>query len=424
MKVAVIGAGISGNVAAHHLAQAGHAVTVFEAGSHLGGHTHTHDLEWAGRHYAVDSGFIVFNSRTYPNFIALMKTLGVDYQPTEMSFSVKCERTGLEYNGHTLNTLFAQRRNLLRPSFYRMVREILRFNREAPRDLDRGAAQMSLGEYLTAHRYSRAFTTQYILPMGAAIWSTDPQQMQDVPAAFFIRFFVNHGLLEVANRPPWYVIKGGSRMYLKPLSAPYANSIRLRTPVTAVRRLPESVEVVSAAHGRERYDAVVFATHSDQALTLLTDPSPNERAILGQLRYQRNEAVLHTDTTVLPRRPLAWASWNYHLKPGEQRVALTYDMNRLQGLDAPVRFLVTLNDTDAIDPRKIIKRLEYEHPMYTAASVEAQTRHGQINGVDRTYYCGAYWGNGFHEDGVVSALKVVHQLQEAADAQPALRRAG
>ncbi len=424
MKVAVIGAGISGNVAAHHLAQAGHAVTVFEAGSHLGGHTHTHDLEWAGRHYAVDSGFIVFNSRTYPNFIALMKTLGVDYQPTEMSFSVKCERTGLEYNGHTLNTLFAQRRNLLRPSFYRMVREILRFNREAPRDLDRGAAQMSLGEYLTAHRYSRAFTTQYILPMGAAIWSTDPQQMQDVPAAFFIRFFVNHGLLEVANRPPWYVIKGGSRMYLKPLSAPYANSIRLRTPVTAVRRLPEGVEVVSAAHGRERYDAVVFATHSDQALTLLTDPSPNERAILGQLRYQRNEAVLHTDTTVLPRRPLAWASWNYHLKPGEQRVALTYDMNRLQGLDAPVRFLVTLNDTDAIDPRKIIKRLEYEHPMYTAASVEAQTRHGQINGVDRTYYCGAYWGNGFHEDGVVSALKVVHQLQEAADAQPALRRAG
>lgn len=424
MKVAVIGAGISGNVAAHHLAQAGHAVTVFEAGSHLGGHTHTHDLEWAGRHYAVDSGFIVFNSRTYPNFIALMKTLGVDYQPTEMSFSVKCERTGLEYNGHTLNTLFAQRRNLLRPSFYRMVREILRFNREAPRDLDRGAAQMSLGEYLTAHRYSRAFTTQYILPMGAAIWSTDPQQMQDVPAAFFIRFFVNHGLLEVANRPPWYVIKGGSRMYLKPLSAPYANSIRLRTPVTAVRRLPEGVEVVSAAHGRERYDAVVFATHSDQALTLLTDPSPDERAILGQLRYQRNEAVLHTDTTVLPRRPLAWASWNYHLKPGEQRVALTYDMNRLQGLDAPVRFLVTLNDTDAIDPRKIIKRLEYEHPMYTAASVEAQTRHGQINGVDRTYYCGAYWGNGFHEDGVVSALKVVHQLQEAADAQPALRRAG
>jgi predicted NAD/FAD-binding protein len=423
MRIAVIGSGIAGNVAAYHLAGE-HQVTLFEAGDHLGGHTHTHDIEWEGRHYAVDSGFIVFNERTYPNFIRLLQRLGVASQPTEMSFSVKCDTTGLEYNGHSLNNLFAQRRNLLSPSFHRMVRDILRFNREAPLSLEEGGAEMPLGAWLAQHRYSREFIEHYIIPMGAAIWSTDPVQMQAFPASFFIRFFRHHGLLELRNRPRWFVIKGGSREYLGPLSAPYADGIRLRTPVQSIRRLPVGVEVRTLNHGAELFDAVFIATHSDQALRLLADPTPAERAVLGQLRYQRNEAVLHTDASVMPRSRRAWASWNYHLQPDNERVALTYDMNRLQGLDAPVNFLVTLNNTDAIDPRKIIRRMVYEHPVFTPGSVAAQARRGEISGGNRTYYCGAYWRNGFHEDGVVSALQALEDFAQDQYALGALRRAG
>lgn len=423
MKVAVIGSGIAGNVAAYHLARE-HQVTVFEAGDHLGGHTHTHDIDWGHRSYAVDSGFIVFNERTYPNFINLLKTLNVASKPTEMSFSVKCATTGLEYNGHSLNTLFAQRSNLLRPSFYRMVSEILRFNREAPASLRDDRVDLSLGEYLDANRYSHEFVERYIIPMGAAIWSADPAQMRNFPARFFIRFFMNHGLLEVRNRPQWYVIEGGSREYLRPLCAPYANGIRLHTPVESVRRLPWGVEVETRCSGIELFDAVFIATHSDQALRMLRDPSPAERCVLGRLRYQRNEAVLHTDISVLPHTRLAWASWNYHLQGQRDQVTLSYDMNRLQGLDAPVRFLVTLNDTGAIDPGKIILRMEYEHPIYTAESVAAQARRNEISSGNRTYYCGAYWGNGFHEDGVVSALQALKDFKEDRHAQWSLRRAG
>ncbi|MEJ2308168.1 MAG: FAD-dependent oxidoreductase [Gammaproteobacteria bacterium] len=423
MKVAVIGSGIAGNVAAHHLAGE-HQVTVFEAGDHLGGHTHTHDIEREGRHYAVDSGFIVFNERTYPNFIALLQRLGVASQPTEMSFSVKCGTTALEYNGHSLNSLFAQRRNLLSPSFHRMVRDILRFNREAPATLDSGEAEMPLGDYLARHRYSREFIGHYIIPMGAAIWSTDPAQMQAFPASFFIRFFRHHGLLDLRNRPRWYVIKGGSREYLKPLSAPYADGIRLRTPVQSIRRLPVGVEIRTRRHGAELFDAVFIATHSDQALKLLADPTPAERDVLGRLHYQRNEAVLHTDESVMPRTRRAWASWNYHLQPDSERVALTYDMNRLQGLDAPVRFLVTLNNTQAIDPRQVIRRMVYEHPVFTPESVAAQARRDEISGGNRTYYCGAYWRNGFHEDGVVSALQALDDFARDQQELGSLRRAG
>ncbi len=422
MKIAVIGSGIAGNVAAHHLA-AEHSVTVFEAGDHLGGHTHTHDIEWDGRHYAVDSGFIVFNERTYPNFIRLLQKLGVSSQQTEMSFSIKCDATGLEYNGHSLNSLFAQRRNLLSPSFHRMVRDILRFNREAPQSLDEGRAEMPLGVYLAEHRYSREFIEHYIIPMGAAIWSTDPLQMQAFPASFFIRFFRHHGLLDLRNRPRWFVIKGGSREYLGPLSAPYANGIRLRTAVESVRRLPHGVEIRTRRHGAEFFDAVFIATHSDQALNMLADPSPAEKSILGQLRYQRNEAVLHTDESVMPVSRRAWASWNYHLQPESERVALTYDMNRLQGLDAPVRFLVTLNNTQAIAPERIIRRMVYEHPVFTPDSVAAQARRKEISGGNRTYYCGAYWRNGFHEDGVVSALQALDDFAQDRQAYDSLRRA-
>jgi predicted NAD/FAD-binding protein len=422
MKIAVIGGGIAGNVAANHLSRE-HRVTLFEAGDHLGGHTHTHDIEWAGRQYAVDTGFIVFNDRTYPNFLRLLHELGVAYQPTEMSFSVKCDRGGLEYNGHSLNTLFAQRRNLLSPSFLRMIREILRFNREAPQTLEDGTADMPLGDYLHSHRYSAEFSDHYIVPMGAAIWSTDPTLMHQFPARFFIRFFVNHGLLEIRDRPQWYVLKGGSRQYLQPLSAPYADGIRLNTPVESVARLPGGVKVRSRAFGTEMFDAVFIAAHSDQALAMLADPTDAERQVLGRLRYQRNEALLHTDASVMPRRRLAWASWNYHLQEQREQVALTYDMNRLQGLDASERFLVTLNNHGAVDPKRVLKHLVYEHPIYTEESVSAQARRREISGVGRTFYCGAYWGSGFHEDGVVSALQALEEFAEVQREQFALPRA-
>jgi predicted NAD/FAD-binding protein len=423
MKIAVIGGGIAGNVAAYHLARE-HDVHLFEAGDHLGGHTHTHDIESAGETHAIDTGFIVFNDRTYPNFMRLLDEMGVAYQPTEMSFSVRSDSSRLEYNGHSLNTLFAQRRNLVRPRFLRMIREILRFNREAPADYEQGNAEVTLGEYLHSNGYSAEFINLYIIPMGAAIWSTDPVMMQQFPASFFIRFFYNHGLLDINNRPQWYVIQGGSKQYLKPMSKPYAAGIRLNTPVEWISRFANGVRVHTSAHGAEIFDAAFIATHSNQALSLLADPSASETDVLGRMQYQRNEAVLHTDTAVMPRRRLAWASWNYHIQAGQERVALTYDMNRLQGLDAPTRFLVTLNHHDAVDPDKVLKRLVYEHPLYTHDSVEAQARRHEISGVDRTFYCGAYWGNGFHEDGVVSALKALEEFKEFEHALMSLPRAG
>jgi len=424
MKIAVIGSGISGNVAAHHLNR-DHDVTLFEANDYVGGHTHTHDIVWNGRHYAVDSGFIVFNERTYPHFIDLLGTLGVDSRPTEMSFSVRSERSGLEYNGHSINSLFAQRRNLLSPTFNRMILDILRFNRRAPRLLTQVGEEIPLGEYLESGGYSRAFIEHYIVPMGAAIWSTDPAKMLEFPARFFVRFFHHHGLLNVVDRPRWYVIPGGSRQYLKPLLQGLRGRIRLKSPIERVRRFPTHVEVRPRHGPPERFDAVFIAAHSDQALAMLADASGPEREVLGAIRYQENEAVLHTDERVLPRRRLAWAAWNYHL-PTEprERVTLTYNMNILQGLDAPVQFCVTLNSSSAIRAEKIIDRVTYHHPVFTRESIAAQQRQGEINGVNRTYFCGAYWRNGFHEDGVVSALNALKHFQEAGDEELRLRRAG
>ncbi|MGB8693518.1 MAG: FAD-dependent oxidoreductase [Steroidobacteraceae bacterium] len=421
MKIAIIGSGIAGNVVAHRL-QREHEITVFEAAAHIGGHTHTHEIDLDGERLAIDTGFIVFNDWTYPNFIALLDELGVESQASAMSFSVRNEASGLEYNGTTLNTLFAQRSNLLRPSFHRMLRDIMRFNREAPALLE-STSDVGLGEYLAAQGYSREFIGDYLMPMGAAIWSTDPTRMLAFPARFFVRFFHNHGMLSVNARPQWRAIRGGSARYVDKLVAPFRQRIRLNTPVEAVRRLQDRVLVKARGTEAERFDQVFFACHSDQALNLLADATPLEREILGAIPYQENEVVLHTDTALLPRARRAWAAWNYHVVSGQQeRAALTYNMNILQSLQTRTTVCVTLNHSEHIAPAKIIKRLSCQHPLYTPAGVAAQQRQREINGVQRSYYCGAYWRFGFHEDGVVSALNALEHFGAADHAQRDLSR--
>ncbi len=419
-RLAVIGTGISGLVACHHLHDR-YDLTVFEAGEHIGGHTHTHDIDVDGERHAIDTGFIVFNDRTYPNFVRLLERLGVAAQDSDMSFSVRDDRSGLEYNGTSLNTLFAQRRNIVSPRFWGMVRDILRFHRDAPALLAGNDDTMTLGDYLAREKFGRAFVEQYVIPMGAAIWSAEPQRMQEFPARFFIRFFANHGMLSVDDRPQWRVVAGGSKSYIAPLTAPFRERIRTRTPVTSVVRHPDGVDIhVAGADRPERYDGVIFATHSDQALALLAAPTPAEREILGAIPYQRNEAVLHTDERLMPRRRLAWAAWNYHLLPDREQapVALTYDMNILQRLESQKTFLVTLNASDRIDPTTVLRSLVYHHPVYTPEGIAAQRRHSEISGTERTWFCGAWWGFGFHEDGVRSGLRVARQLgaTTAADA--------
>jgi predicted NAD/FAD-binding protein len=423
MKIAVVGTGIAGNVAAYHLHRE-HEITVFEAGSHVGGHTHTHAVELGGCSRQVDTGFIVFNDWTYPNFIALLDELGVASQPSSMSFSVRDEATGLEYNGTSINSLFAQRRNLLRPSFWRMIRDILRFNREAPALLAAPNDGTSLGDYLAANRYSREFVEHYIVPMGAAIWSTDPLRMHGFPARYFVRFFHNHGMLSVDDRPQWRVIRGGSARYVEALTRGFRDRIRLDTPVERIERRAGSVWITARGHATERFDAAFLACHSDQALALLADPSPDEREVLGAIPYQENEAVLHTDARLMPLNRRAWAAWNYHaLGAGRDQLALTYNMNILQSLDTPEPLLVTLNRTAAIDPKRIIKRITYHHPLYTPEGVAAQSRQRELNGPLNTYFCGAYWRFGFHEDGVVSALDALTHFKERHREQRDLHRA-
>ena len=421
MKIAIIGSGIAGNVAALRLHQ-DHDITVYEAAGHVGGHSHTHGVQLGGRDFQVDTGFIVFNDQTYPNFVALLQELGVGTQNTSMSFSVRNDSKGLEYNGTTINSLFAQRRNILRPSFLGMVRDILRFNREAPKLLTARDGELPLGALLQRGGYSRPFVDDYIIPMGAAIWSTSPGSMFQFPARFFVRFLMNHGMLSVNDRPVWKTIAGGSARYVEKLTAGFRDRIHLNTPVEWIRRQPGSVFVKPAGHEAVRYDAVFLACHSDQALRLLADPTATERDVLGAIRFQRNEAVLHTDARLLPKRRLAWACWNYHSQQDHTGpLALTYNMNMLQNLDAPETLLVTLNRSDAIDAGRVILRATYHHPVFTPESVAAQARHREINGVHGTYYCGAWWRNGFHEDGVVSAIDALAHFQQD-HAQRALHR--
>ncbi|MCK6476657.1 MAG: FAD-dependent oxidoreductase, partial [Phycisphaerales bacterium] len=342
----------------------GHDIHVFEAQNRIGGHTHTIECEDSGRTIPVDTGFIVFNDRTYPNFIKLVDRLGVPWRHSTMSFSVRCDRTGLEYNGATLNSLFAQRSNLLRPGFYRMLTDILRFNRDAIAAAAR-TPDVSLGRYLDGSGYSRRFIDHYIVPMAASIWSAPQRVILEFPLPFFVRFLHNHGMLSVNDRPVWRTIVGGSSVYARKLTEPFAGRIRLNSPVRRIARAPGHVAVSTDA-GTEHFDRVVIACHSDEALSLLADPTPQEREILGSISYQRNTAVLHTDTSLLPRRTLAWAAWNYHVPPSpDAPVTVTYDLTALQGLATSARFLVTLNRDDHIDPAKVIRRIVYHHPVFS-----------------------------------------------------------
>ena len=421
-RIAIVGTGIAGMTAAWHLHRH-HDLTVFEANDYVGGHTATVDVERHGRHYAVDTGFIVFNDWTYPNFIDLLEAVGASWQWSDMSFSLRCERTGLEYNGTSVNALFAQRRNLFNPSFLRMIADILRFNGRARALLAGDDDRITLGGYLAREGYSRAFIERYILPMGRAIWSATGRGMLDFPARFFVDFFDRHGFLNVDDRPTWRTVSGGSREYARRLIAPFRDRIRLSTPVRRVLRDATGVRISSEGpQGRmdERFDAVFFACHSDQALAVLGDADPAEREILGAFPYQANDAVLHLDRRMRPRTPLARAAWNYHLlDPDTERVALTYDMSLLQSLDSPEPFLVTLNRSADIDPALVLGRYTYHHPVYTPAAVAAQRRRGEISGKRQTYYCGAYWRYGFHEDGVVSGLWALQDFAAATGGAPA-----
>ena len=407
MRVAIIGAGVSGLVAAH-LLQEEHELVVFEAADYAGGHAHTIDVETEEGVFGVDTGFIVYNDRNYPNFERLLAELGVPTQPSEMSFGVS-DGAGFEYNGASANGLFAQRSNLVRPSFHRMIADLLRFNREAL-ELLQSDHDPSLREWLAQRRYSEGFVERLIVPQASAVWSADPEQMWTFPARFLLEFFDNHGVLGFRSRPQWRTVTGGSRVYVNAILHSLEAEMRLSTPVQSVARFGEHV-AIRAGGSVHRFDAVVFATHSDQALSLLADPSETERELLGAIPYQPNEAVLHTDRSLLPRRRRAWASWNYHVCEGEVgRPTVTYDMNRLQSLRSAEQFCVTLNRTDAIDPTKIIRKVQYAHPVYTREGVDAQERVEEISGQRRTHYGGAYWGWGFHEDGVASGVRVAREI--------------
>lgn len=411
MRVAVVGSGISGLVAAYLLSRE-HEVTVFEANDYVGGHTRTTQVGSNGTSLAVDAGFIVYNEANYPNFVQLLDQLGVETQPTSMSLSVRCDRTGVEYAGTNLDTLFAQRSNLLRPGFYRFVGEILRFNAAAKEALGNGL-RGTLREFLAANRLSDTLAQRYVVPLTAAIWSTDPHRALDTPARFILRFLDNHNLLGTRGFHPWRVIKGGSARYVDRLIEPFADRIRLRTPVRRITRTRSGVEI-GTPFGRELFDQVIVAAHSDQALRMLASPTAREEEILGAMRYQPNQAVLHTDASVLPTRKRAWASWNYRTpKDPTTPVAVTYNMTRLQSLPTDTPFCVSLNLEQEIDDARRLETFDFEHPLFTEPAVAAQSRHGEISGVDGIHYCGAYWRNGFHEDGVVSALAVAKQFGQS-----------
>lgn len=409
MKIAIIGSGISGLTTAYHLSER-HNITVFEANDYVGGHTHTHLIEKKNLQYFVDTGFIVFNKKTYPHFVKLLEKLQVDYIPTSMSFSVSNQQNRLEYNGTSFNTLFANRFNLINPFFYIFLKGIIDFNKKAKFFLE-SPSEITLREFYHENKIKKSVIENYLCPMVAAVWSTDPCDVWNLPAKFILQFFENHGFLEVNQRPQWYVIKGGSHSYIKKITAHFKDKIRLKTPVLKIKRFENSV-LISTSKGEESFDAVILATHSDISLKLLETPTKEETEILSAITYTSNPTVLHQDRNLLPKKKLAWASWNYLISKDKTKGAtVTYNMNILQGFTSAELFNVTLNPVKPISKDLILKELNYSHPLFTIESMKAQSRWNEISGVHNTYYCGAYWRNGFHEDGVVSALRVVEQIK-------------
>ena len=409
LRIAIVGSGIAGLASAWLLSQR-YQVTLFEADDRLGGHTHTHDIELSGRRHAVDTGFIVHNRPHYPLLSRMFDELGVATAPTTMSFSVHSAASGLEYNATSLDALFCQRRNLVSPRFLGMVRDIFRFYRLAPQLLHGDAAGPSLGEYLERHRFGAAFRDEHLVPMASALWSSPSWQVLEFPARYLVQFMHNHRMLQAGGRPPWRVVAGGSARYIQALQRNWNATVRLSTPVRAVHRHAQGVTVHTDG-ANEPFDHAVLACHSDQALALLADADARETDILGAIPYQDNDVVLHTDARLLPRNRKAWAAWNAHVpRDPADACTVSYCMNLLQGLDAPEPLVVTLNRTAAIDPARILRRMHYRHPVYSAASVAAQARRAQIQGQRRTWFAGAYWGWGFHEDGMRSAVDVAQAL--------------
>ena len=405
MRIAVVGAGVSGLVAAHQLC-ADHEVHVFEAGDRVGGHTHTVDVETAAGPVAVDTGFIVLNDRNYPRFEQLLDRLGVQTQPAPMSFSVADTAGRFEWSSGSVNGVFACRGHVVDPAFHRMLRDLLRFQREARDLVGLNGPGPTLGAWLERSGYSRDFVERLLIPQASAVWSANPRELWSFPASFLAEFFDNHGQLGLRGRPRWRAVTGGSARYVERLTERFADRIRTATPVEWVERHHGHVDVKARGHEPEHFDHVVMALHSDQALRVLRDPDDREHEILSAIPYQPNDVVLHTDRSLLPRRRRAWASWNFHLlEDPPPRTTVTYDMNRLQSLESPEQFCVTLNRSEQIDPARVIGRWRYDHPVFTREGVAAGARHREISGVRRTHYCGAYWGWGFHEDGVQSALR-------------------
>ena len=403
MKIAIVGGGISGLTTAYLLSRE-HEVILYESNDYIGGHTNTVTIEMNGSPVPVDTGFIVYNEQNYPNFSHILSDLNVSTQPTSMSFSVKLIEPDLEYNGSSFKQLFGQKKNLLRPSFYQMLWDILRFNRQAPGLLESNSYDITLGEHAIECGFSQDFIHHYLVPMGAAIWSSSPSAILEMPAYFFIRFFKNHGMLNLNDRPQWRTITGGSCQYVNKMIASFAKNIRLGHKVSSVERLNDRVTVDG-----DSYDHVVFACHSDQAIEALSDPSVYEKDILSKISYQKNEIIMHTDTSIMPAREDLWAAWNYHSQGNDDSpVAMTYNMNILQDLDIKETICITLNSLNLINPDLILGRHIYSHPQFTTESMKAQERWMEISGGNRTHFCGAYWGNGFHEDGVNSALRIAN----------------
>jgi len=423
MRIAVIGSGIAGLASAWWLSQQRHEVVLFEANDYLGGHTHTHTVEQAGREYRIDSGFIVFNPEHYPLLCGLFDELGVASQPTTMSFSVHSERSGVEYNATSLATLFCQRRNLVSPRFWGMLRDLARFYREAPALLEGDDAGPTLGEYLQRGGYGAAFRDEHLVPMASALWSSPPQGILAFPARYLVQFMANHHMLTLGERSPWRVVTGGSATYVDALRARWRVQERVSCPVLAVRRDAEGVDV-DTRQGRERFDHVVMTGHSDDMLALLHDADARERDVLGAIRYQSNDTVLHTDARLLPRNRKAWAAWNAHVpRDPSAPCTVSYCMNLLQDVPSPAPFVVTLNRSEAIDPAHILRRMHYRHPVYDQAMVAAQARKAEIQGLRRTWFAGAYWGWGFHEDGIRSARALVDAFEAQPPTTTALRHA-